>query len=159
MANVKLEFGTTTDITITLASLTTGSSRESTAIDNSSDKFEDAEVYLAIKLPTGTPGSDKSIYVYAYGSADGTNYTDNATGSNAAITLRTPTNLRLIGAIATPDSGGLTYKFVIGSVAAAFGGLLPPKWGIVVQNATNLTLSSTEGDHTKKYRGIYHTVT
>jgi len=159
MANVKLEWGTTTDITCTLASLASGSSRESTAIDNTSDKFEDAQVYLAIKLPAGSPGADKCIYVYAYGSADGTNYTDNATGSNAAVTLRIPTNLRLIGAIATPDSGGLTYKYVIGSVAAAFGGLLPPKWGIVVYNMTNLTFDSTEGNHTKKYRGIYHTVT
>jgi hypothetical protein len=158
MANVKLEWGTTTDLTITLASLATATARESTAVDNTSDKFEDAEVYLAIKLAAGSPGSDKAIYIYAYGSADGTNYTDNATGSNAAITLRAPSNLRLIGAISTPDSGALTYKIVLGSVAAAFGGLLPPKWGIVVQNVTNLAFDSTEGNIIKKYRGIYHTV-
>lgn len=159
MANVKLEWGVATNITITLASLATSTARECTAVDNTSDKYEDAEVYLAVKLAAGSPGSDKAIYIYAYGSMDGTNYTDNATGSNTALTLRAPSNLRLLAAIATPDSGALTYKFVIGSVAAAFGGLLPPKWGIVVQNMTNLAFDSTEGNIIKQYRGIYHTVT
>ena len=158
MANIKLEYGTVSDITITLASLATASARQSLVVDNTSDKFEDAEVYLALKLQTGSPASDKSIYIYAYGSANGTDYTDNASGSDAAITLRVPTNLRHIASIATPDSGALTYKIVIGSVAAAFGNWLPPKWGIVVQNVTNITFDATEGNHTKKYRGIYHTV-
>jgi hypothetical protein len=159
MANVKLEYGTSTDITITVGSLAAASARESTAIDNTSDKFEDAEVYLALKLQAGSPSSDKSIYIYSYGSEDGSNYTDNATGSDAAITLRVPSNLRLSAVIACPDSGALTYKIVIGSIAAAFGGLLPPKWGIVVLNKTGIAFDATAGNHTKKYRGVYHTVT
>lgn len=158
MANLKIEFAASTSITVTLASLATGSARECAVIDNSTNKYSDAMVYLALKLQTGTPASDKSIYVWFYGSEDGTNYTDNASGSDAALTMRSPTNLRGPFVISIPDSGGLTYKAVIGSVAAFFGGVLPRKWGLVVQNQTNVTFSATEGDHAKSYTGIYATV-
>jgi hypothetical protein len=150
----KVTYGTSTAITCTLASLAGGSARESTALDNTSNLFLDVLVYVACKLQTGTPGSDKQINVYVYGSEDGTNYTDNATGTDAAITLRSPSNLRVIGVLATPDSGALTYKSNPMSVAAAFGGVMPRKWGIVVENRTALTFSATEGDHAKSYTGI-----
>ena len=159
MSTAKVSYGNATSMTITLASLAQGAAREATAVDNSSDLFLDAMVYLAIKLQTGTPASDRQINVYFYGSHDGTNFTDNVTGTNAAVTLRAPTNLRGPHTIFTPDAGALTYKIVIGSVASYFGGFLPKKWGIVVENRTNITLSATEGDHIKEYVGLYETVT
>lgn len=157
MADFKNKYGTSTAITITLASLASSAtaSRESTAIDNGTNLFVDALLYVAVKLQAGTPANDKAIYVYGYGSEDGTNYTDNATGSDAALTQRVPTNLRLIGVIAAPDAGGLTYKGVY-TVAQAFGGVLPRKWGIVIQNYTNVTLSATGGDHAVTYTGIHY---
>ena len=159
MANVKLAYAGPTNITITLGSpLTNGSCRGSVYVDNSANLYEDAEIYLAIKLAAGSPASDKAINVYAYGSVDGTNFTDNALGTDAAITLRVPTNLRHIGTISTPDSGALTYKAVIPSIAAAFGGWLPKYWGIAVENRTGLSFDSTEGNFTKQYLAIYHTV-
>jgi hypothetical protein len=156
MADIKEAFGTSTAMTITLASLAASATvgRESTAVDNTSNKYLDAQVYLAIKLQTGSPA--RGIYVFAYGSEDGTNYTDNATGSDAGLTLRDPTNLRRIGIIWTPTSGALTYKGVF-NVAPAFGGVLPRKWGIVVINDTGLALDTTEGNHIKTYTGIYYT--
>ena len=157
MADIKQAFGTSTALTLTLASLAQAAARESTAVDNSTDKFLDVLVQLNIKLQTGTPASDKAINIYVYGSEDGTDYTDNASGSDAAITLRDPTNLRLIDIINTPDSGGLTYKSHPLSIAAAFGGVMPRKWGIVVENKTNIAFSATEGDHTKEYSGIFAT--
>jgi hypothetical protein len=157
-ANAKEAFGTSTGITCTLASLAQAAARESTALDNTSNLYLDAFVYLAVALQTGSPASDKGVYVYAYGSEDGTNYGDNATGTDAAVTLRAPHNFRLIGFINTPDSGALTYKSPPFSVAAAFGGLMPRKWGIVVENKTNLTFNATEGNHTKSYSGVYTTV-
>lgn len=159
MADIKLAFGTSTAITATLASLATATARECTAIDNTSNKFLDSMVYLALKLQTGTPASDKAIYVWFYGSEDGTNYTDNATGADAAVTMRSPSNLRGPFVIATPDSGGLTYKVVIGSVAAFFGGVLPRKWGFVIENKTNIAFSATEGDHIKTHTGTFATST
>lgn len=160
MSSIKVAYGSSSTITCTLASLASSATagRESTAIDNTTNLYVDALVYVKAKLQTGTPANDKAIYVYAYGSEDGTNYTDNVTGSDAAITTRSPTNLRLIGVIACPDSGALSYKSHPMSVAAAFGGVMPRAWGIVVRNYTGVTLDSTEGNHTKTYTGVYYTV-
>jgi hypothetical protein len=159
MGDIKQAFGTSTAITITLASLASSATaaRESTVIDNTTNLFLDALVFVQIALQTGTPANDKAVYVYAYGSEDGSEYTDNATGSDAAITLRDPTNLRLIGIVNCPDSGGLTYKSNPMSVAVAFGGLMPRKWGIVIRNYTGVTLSATGGAHEARYTGVYAT--
>jgi hypothetical protein len=158
VADIKVEWGAASQgITVTLASLAQAACRQSTVIDNTTTKYLDAMIYLAVKLGTGTPGSDKVVKVYLYVSEDGNNYTDNATGSDAALTLRVPTNLIPIAALQCPDAGGLTWKIVIPSVAAAYGGFLPPKWGIVVENRTNIAFTGTEGDHTKEFRGIYQT--
>ena len=160
MATRALSYATSTTITITLASLASSAtaSRESTAIDNTSNLYLDAMVYLAIPLQTGTPANDKAIYVYFYGSEDGTNYTDNATGRDAALTLRVPTNLRGPWIISCPDSGALTYKTVIPSVASFFGGEMPRKWGLVVNNYTGTTFNATEGNLIKTYTGIKETI-
>jgi len=158
MADIKLAYGSSTAITCTLASLADNTARECTAVDNTSNLYMDALVRLHIKLQTGTPANEMAVYVYAYGSEDGTNYTDNATGSDAAVTLRAPTNLKLVGVISCPTAGGLTYKSHPISIASAFGGILPRKWGVVVENQTAVAFSATEGDHDKDYTGVYATV-
>jgi hypothetical protein len=158
MANFKQAFGGDSAFTLTLASLANAAARESTAIDNSSNLYVDALLRLQIKLATGTPASDKLINIYAYGSEDGSNYGDNATGTDAAVTLRSPTNLRLVYTLYTPDAGALTYKTQPFGIAWAFGGILPVKWGIVVENRTNLAFDSTEGNHAKAFNGAYYTV-
>jgi hypothetical protein len=158
MPDIKENFGSSTAITATgLASLAQAAAFELAAVDNGSNKFLDAMLNLAFKLQAGSPASDKAIYVWFYGSEDGTNYTDNATGSAASLTMRVPTNLRGPFVINAPDSGGLTWKAVIGSVASFFGGVLPRKWGIVVQNMTNITFSATGGDHVVTFTGVYAT--
>jgi hypothetical protein len=150
----KQTYATSTAITATgLASLTTGSSYELAAVDNSSNRYDHADIYVAFKLATGTPGSDLTVYVYMYLSEDGTNYTDNATGSAGSITLRAPTNLPLLGVIRTPDSGGLTYKAVFNTRAVV--GQLPRKWGLVFLNRSNVTSDSTGGNFTVTYTGKY----
>jgi hypothetical protein len=40
------------------------------------------------------------------------------------------------------------------SVAAAFGGVLPERWGIIVENKTGGALDSTEGNHAKLWQGV-----
>jgi hypothetical protein len=157
MASIKAEYAASAAISITLNSLANSATagRESAAVDNSSNKYLDALVRVEVTLAAGSPANDKTVYVYAYGSEDGTNYTDNATGSDAALTQRVPSNLRLIGAIATPDSGGLLYKSNPMSVAAAFGGILPRKWGIVVRNYSGLALHTS--GHAASYTGVYAT--
>lgn len=159
MADIKSEYGTSSALTITLASLASSqdAGRESTAVDNATNKFIDALVQVKIKLQAGTPSADRAVYVYAYGSEDGTTYTDNATGTDAAITLTNPPNMKLIGIIVCPDAGALSYESQPMSVAKAFDWLLPRKWGIVVRNNTGVAFDATGGNHAAKYTGIYFT--
>lgn len=159
MTDIKKAYGTSTAMTITLASLahSDNAGRESTAVDNATNLFLDALVQVKVKLQAGTPSADRTVYVYAYGSEDGTTFTDNATGTDADITLTDPPNSKLIGSIRCPAAGGLTYESQPMSVAKAFDWVLPRKWGIIVRNNTNVALSSTGGDHAAKYTGIYYT--
>lgn len=156
MSDRKIEFGTASQsITCTINSLANGSARESTAIDNTTNKYLDAMVYLAFAMANTSPGSDKRINIWFYCSEDGTNYSDNATGSDAALTMRTLPNLFGPFIINTPTQN-ITYKHVIPSVAEYFGGILPPKWGIVVENKTGMAVNSS--GNTSEYRGIYETI-
>lgn len=142
MAVLKPKYADSAALTISLNVLANGSARESSAVDNTGNLYLDALVSVIAAMGAGTPGSDGLIYVWAYGSEDGTNYGDNATGSEGALTMRTPSNLRLIGTIAVPTAS-VTYKSQPMSVAAAFGGRMPRKWGIVVENKTNLAFSGS----------------
>ncbi len=151
--DVKLAYGTATSITITLNSLGSNAAREGTAVDNGTNLFLDALVEVLVTA--GTVAADKRVLVYAYDSADGTNYSDNVTGSDAALTMRSPTNLRLIGVIETPTNS-VAYRSAALSVARAFGGRLPPKWGIVVENRSGAGLAAS--GNSAQYRGVFETV-
>jgi len=141
-------------ITITLASLASGSARESDPIDNSTNLYLDALVMLQLKTAAGSIGSDPWAYVYVLGTVDGgTTWPDPATGANAAITPSKNTKARLLGAV-NLAAASTTYKGGPWSVAAAFGGVMPQKWSIVVLNNCGVALDSTEGNHAKLYQGI-----
>lgn len=159
MATIKVAYASTANFALTLASLSNSATvgRESTAIDNSTNLYVDVLVQVKVAVQSGAAANDKAVYVYAYGSEDGSTYTDNATGSNAAITLRAPTAMAIVGVIPCPDGGVATYESQPMSIAAAFGGHMPRKWGIVVRNYTGQALSASEGDHTYKYTGITYT--
>jgi hypothetical protein len=152
MSTVQSLYGSLVSISITLASLANLAGRQSDAIDNSTDLFVDAQLLVKIKLAAGTPTGDKKVDVYAYGSLDGTTFTDNATGLDGAVTPRTPTNLQYLGAIECPDAGALAYPGFFGSVAMAFNGILPRHWGIVLVNRTGVAFDTA--GHIVQYRGI-----
>ena len=160
MAVTKITYATSAAITCTLASLASSASagRGCAAVDNTSNLYDDALLYLAVKTSASALANDKACYVYLYGSEDGTNFNGSsaeAEGTDAAVTIDSPTNLILAGVIRCPASA-TTYKGVF-SVAAAFGGVMPRKWGFVLRNYTGQALDSTEGNHTKSYTGITYT--
>lgn len=145
MASVKEAWASSASLTVTINSLASSQTvgRASTVVDNSTDLALDALLAGTFVLAAGSPANDKCVYVYGYGSIDaGSNYTESVTGSDASFTINNPTNLRLITAVATPTGGG-TYKFGPVSVAAAFGGTLPQRWGIVVVNYSGLALAAS----------------
>lgn len=159
MSTVKALFGTSNQaITVTLASLTNGSARASTAIDNSANLFLDALVQMKIKTGGASTTAVGVVNVYAYGTSDGgTTYPEANGGTDGAVTLVVPTNLRLIGQI-NCVANATTYTSEPMSVAQAFGGILPQLWGIVVVNNTGGTLDATEGNHLKIYQGVQQQV-
>lgn len=151
----KSQYGTSAQaITCTLASLASGSARGSTAIDNTTNLFLDSLV--TVKIKTGATGSVAADYVavYAFATTDGgASYSEGFAGTDGAFS-GSVSNLRLVGIIACP-AATTTYTMVAASVAAAFGGVLPDHWGIVVLNKTSAALDATEGNHTKQYQGAY----
>ena len=171
VADIKIKYGTTNQaIAITLNSLASSQTagRQSTEVDNTTDLFLDALVAVKISLPTtGTLANDKTVYVYAWGVVDTStptrpgevaSATVNSTigASDAAYTINAGgTPLSLIGTIAVPTLNTSANGVIVSnpmSVAAAFGGNLPPKWGIVIINFTGVTLFSS--GNSAWYQGV-----
>lgn len=152
-----IKYGTSTAITCTLASLASSATagRGSLVVDNTTNLFVDALVTVAVKTSASALANDKVVYIYVYGSEDGTNYVGSsaeAEGTDAALTFDSPTNLKGPVALSCPAIS-TTYKTVF-SIAQFFGGAMPRKWGIVVLNYTGQALDSTEANHQKTYTGV-----
>ncbi len=152
MANIKQAFGTSTAITITLNSLADAAARESTAVDNGTDLFEDAIVRVSVSV--GTVANEKEVRVFVYASEDGTVYEDPATGTDAALTLEDPPVARLARIIPTPTSTKV-YEAVF-MVAPLFGRTMPRKWGLIVENQSGAALAASA--NSASYSGVFHTV-
>lgn len=155
MATIKPLYGSSGQaVTVTLASLANASARASNAIDNTSNLYDDVLFQLYVKSGASGVTATGVVNVYAAGSTDGgTTYAEGATGSDAAITLTSPPNVKLIGQI-NVVANATTYKSEPFSVAAAFNGILPQKFVIIVENQSGGALDSTEGNHTKQYQGV-----
>jgi len=154
--DIKGKLGTNNQaITISLSSLADDGVRASTAVDNTTNLFLDCLVQLLIHTGNvGVPAGDKNLLVYAYGTAnDGTTYSAGATGTDAAhggVAGQLITNAHLMGIIHV-DAQNETFESDVFSVASAFGGIVPAKWGIIVKNQVGQTL----GTSSAFYQGIY----
>lgn len=151
--DVLVQYPTAVAMTITLSTpLTTGSARESTAVNNTSTKYDDALLSIKTKGQTGGTGV---LEVWGYSSLEkGTlTYTDGATGTDAAFTAANIKNSVYIGSVrmdaANSVQSGPFY------LASAFGGRLPPRWGIILKNSSGASMSTTAGDHLIEYQGTY----
>lgn len=154
MADIKQKFGTSAQaLTITIASLANASLRQSTYVDNATNLFLNALLTVSIRTNASGTSSTGYVNVYAYGTADGgTLYNGGASGSDAAYSAE-KTNLKYLGTISAV-ANGTTYNGTF-DVAGAFGGALPERWGIVLENLTGAALDSTGGNHSVKYQGVY----
>jgi hypothetical protein len=159
--SIELKYGTSNQaITITITSLAVNAQQQSTAIDNTSNVFEDALVQVIVKTNSANVLATGFVNVYAYGTSDGgTTYGDGCTGTNGAVTLTSPPNLKLIGSI-NANVASTTYKSNPLSVAAAFNGVLPQKWGIVVENKTGTASAPLDASVGNAfYQGVLHQYT
>lgn len=154
MATITEFFGTATAFTKTNANLASSATAGwmSNAIDNSSNLYDDALVAIELAAVNTAPGAttNKAIYLYAYSLIEGTAYSGSGaaaiSGSEGTLTFpditTLPTNLPLLG-IVPYSTQNVAINSPAFSVAACFGGVLPPKWGVAMINYSGMTLSVT----------------
>ncbi len=164
MSAVKIEYGASAALTITLASLATSSTllvgRQSTAIDNATDKYLD--FLVGGKITTGTsPTANKQIEILAFGSLNDTPlYPDTLGAADAGVTLTNTGNKLAVViplvTIPTTSSSNITYFFGPFSLAKLFGAM-PKKWGIFVTHNTGADLHATGSNHALYFVPVYAT--
>ena len=147
-ATIKEVFGANNQaITCTITSLANNAQRSSLAIDNTTNLYLDALVSVKVKTNAAGTSASGAVNVYAYGTTDGgTTYGGGEAnmGTDAVVTLASPPNIRVIGVIVA-NANATAYAVSGMSVAAAFGGMLPAAWGIVVENKTGAALDASIG--------------
>ena len=140
--DVSIKYMSSSTATITLQSLGSTSSRQSNVIDNTSNKYLDYLVSVKLASTTGTIASEKACYVYVVADNGNGEYTEGASTADSVITLTSPSNAIRVGMVNVP-AANTVYRSGPFSIAAAFGGMLPPKFAIVIENRTGLALSAT----------------
>lgn len=138
-----------------LASSTTTGAASAAAVTTSTTNNV-VDYMLAVKITTGaiTPSSSTNVIIYLVGSDDGTNYAGGAAtaevfdGTNKAITLSaTSNNMKFAGTIQC-HTASIAYRSEPISVASIFGGILPKKWQVVIQNQTGQNLAASGNEVT-----------
>jgi hypothetical protein len=149
MATASNNYAAKATVAITLTSLANNGARESTVIDNTTNKYLDAR--LRIKI-TGQSGGTAYCNVWGYSALGDTTYTDGATGSDAAFTASNLKNAIFLGVVNLNSTTPVVASFE--GLAAKFGGTLPDKFGIIIENKSGAALSATAGDHVVEYEGM-----
>lgn len=165
MATTTISYSAATTITIGLATTPLASSstwvlgRESTEIDNTTNKYDDVLVQGKITVGT-TPTASTLILVYVWGSdtSAGTANLDTIDGTDSDETL-TSAGVRdgfmKLAAVINVDSATSNRTYWVGafSIADLFG-QMPKYWGLFVTHNTVAALNSTAGNHAFTYTGI-----
>lgn len=157
--DVKLVYGAVQTMTVTnLHSLASSPTAgwQSDVVDNSTNLYVDALVQVVLDFANTAPADSKAAFVYAYAGLE-TTYTNPASGTEGAITLADITsnaqNLKLVGTIPYTTADEVAESAIF-SVAAAFGGVLPPKWGLVIMNHSGAALAAS--GNTVKWTPVYY---
>jgi hypothetical protein len=149
MATSTINYASAATITMDLAALASSSTfvagRESSQIDNTTNKYLDAIVRGSVSVGT-TPTANTSINIYVWGAfvslattaidvLDGTDSAETLTNSGVLLTLRPGPSIQVLA-----TTSDIAYPVLPFSVAALFGGALPPFWGLFVAHNTGVAL-------------------
>ncbi len=151
--NITQKYGTANQaITCTMTSLASAAYRQSTVIDNSSNLFQDVLITVKAKANASGTSATGKVVVYAYGSSDGSSYDGSASGTDGSYSIPTggSINLVVLGSL-NIDANAKTDQQTF-SLAAAFNGSVPTKWGIVILNSTGAALDASVGS--AWYQGV-----
>lgn len=149
---IKSLYGTTTAMTITLASLassTTGVGRQSDIVDNTTTRYSAIILFVQVKLGT-SPTSNKGVYVHLIRDDNNGGSTIRSDGAGASDAALTVLNAQQIGGLQDSSSAStgdvLTGDFMI---------LEPgPKWGIAIHHDTGVALNNTGSNFVVAYIGV-----
>lgn len=164
--DIKLRYGTAVGVTITAAALASSTTklvgRESAEVVNTTNLHQD---YLVSgKFTTGTtPTTAKSIELWCIPSWDGTTWPDVFAGADAG---RTITNAEvkvgllrgLVWSVGTNNTSDVVYHFAGVSIAALFGGIVPPKFSFFLTHDTAVNLNATGSNHQIRIQPIFANV-
>lgn len=160
MSTIQTAYAGSAEFVITLASLGNGATRQSTVIDNTTNKYMDYQV--GGKITAGTNSAGYTIEVLVFAPYNDTTYPGPLGASDATIAFNTRDEMFescvLISTLTMDGTVNKVHYLHPISVAQAFGGWLPPKFGIVVNNLSNNTLNATGSNHVLSYKPIYSTI-
>lgn len=141
---IRTKFDAVANFTISLASLASGTARQSTIVANANARGA-ALIYLRIE--SGNAPAAGTIYELYLIRDDGVTVlrTDNAAAGDAAITI---VNAQLIGTLVVTNNANTNFT---GDFDTAPLGPLGPKWGIAVKNSTDQALNAVEANHVKEF--------
>lgn len=168
MATSTVNYSANTAITMDLSALGSSATfvagRESSQVDNTTNKFVDVLVSGSVSVGT-TPTANTSILIYVYGAETSlaTTAIDVLDGTDSAETLTNTgilNALRLGAAINVPATTTDVQYFVLPfSVAALFGGVVPKFWGLFVAHNTGVNLRSNAiNTNSFEYVGIKYDI-
>ena len=168
MATSTVNYSSNTAITMDLSALASSATfvagRESSQVDNTTNKYVDVLVSGSVSVGT-TPTANTSILVYVYGADTSlaTTAIDVLDGTDSAETLTNTgilNALRLGATIAVPAATSDVQYFVLPfSVAALFGGVVPKFWGLFVAHNTGVNLRSNAiNTNSFEYVGIKYDI-
>lgn len=152
MATATPSYSANTTITMDLANLGSSTTfvagRESSQIDNTTNKYMDCIVSGFVSVGT-TPTANTTIAVYVWGADTSlaTTPIDVLDGTDSAETLTNTgilNALRFGAAVAVPAAtSDVAYPVLPFSVASRFGGVMPKFWGLYVAHNTVAALRNT----------------
>jgi hypothetical protein len=169
MATTNINYSSNTAITFDVSSLGGSSTfvagRESTEVDNTTNKYMDALVtcdgILGHASTAPTVGQMIQLYCWGADTSLATTAIDVLDGTDSAETLGHVSVLNSLKFVAAPTvtvaTAGLKYYVMPFSVAALFGGVMPKFWGLyLAHNHTGALAASQSGIWS--YNGITYTV-
>ena len=148
MADIKLKYDPSASVIAStgLNSLAATSYVTCTEVDNGSALYID--VMVEVTIADIVEAGNKQVVAYVIDSIDGTNYSDNQSVN--------PQAMRLLGVV--PMNGTGPWRSAAMSVASAFGGVIPPKWKVVLYNDNSTTALAASGNSVQMRGVLYQSV-
>lgn len=142
--------GTPAAVDVTLTSLANGAFAHSATINNSAG-YKD--FLVRIKTKGGNAGSTGALRMFLAKGLSTGDFVDGRSGSNSS-----GGNIRDSDFVGAVIVAGTEARVSIVSLAAALGGIIPPRFVLSLINSTGFALSSTSGDHEVVIEGVYETI-